>query len=112
MAIKVLAVIAAGVSSLSAAPPAQLDRPSFEKPGAAWRDLADAEQRCRDRVNEARAAAGEGELERKPAGPERAPLLYAMDTRIDGCSVLVPANDPADIRPVPEAKVEKIIPAG
>ncbi|MEE4206769.1 MAG: hypothetical protein V2I39_10780 [Erythrobacter sp.] len=58
---------------------------------------------CRDRINHARAAAGQPRLlHRGPARPDDPVMIYAVDQRQDGCAVMVVKGDPADIRPLPE----------
>lgn len=111
MAIKSLLATLATFSSIGAAPPPAFDQQAYERPETPWRDIADAEQRCRDRINQTRAEAGKPPLERGPATPQRPPLTYAVDTRVEGCGVLDPVDDPSDLRPVPEAKTDRIVPA-
>ena len=60
---------------------------------------------CRDRIEEVRAASGQPPLiQRGPATPDEALLIYAVDRRQDGCAVMVVKGDPSDIRPVPEQR--------
>lgn len=61
------------------------------------------EKVCRDRITQARKEAGKPPLlDREPASPDQPYHIYAVDRRQDGCSVMVIAGDPADIRPLPE----------
>lgn len=63
---------------------------------------SDAE--CRDRITQAREAAGKPPLlDREPASPDKPYHIYAVDRRQDGCAVMVMKGDPADIRPLPAA---------
>ncbi|MEE4539133.1 MAG: hypothetical protein V2J51_11675 [Erythrobacter sp.] len=58
---------------------------------------------CRDRIERARAASGQPLLlNRGPATPDDPVLIYAVDRRQDGCSVMVVAGNPDDIRALPE----------
>lgn len=97
----------------SATPPAPLDQPGFEQPAKPWASIEEAEDArlCRDRIEEVRAEAGKPRLERGPADPEEPLLMYAVDRQIDGCRVLVPVSDPADIRHSPPPSAPQIIPA-
>ena len=99
---------------VSATPPAvPLDQPAYEAPAQAWRSVEDAEQarRCRDRIEQVRSEAGKPRLEREPARPDKPLLMYAVDHRVDGCGVLVPVGDRADIRQAPEPGRPEVIPA-
>lgn len=97
--------------------PAALDMPSYEEPVRPWRDIEDAipsPEECRDRIYQARAAAGQPELEGETADPDEPLLIWAVDRREQGCSVLVVKGDPEDIRPVPRPPEDapRLIPAG
>jgi hypothetical protein len=99
----------------AASPPADpLDQPGFEAPAAPWTSVEQAERdrRCRDRIEQARSEAGRPKLEREPASPDKPLLIYAVDHRVDGCGVLVPVGDPADIRQSPPPGPPAVIPAG
>jgi len=57
---------------------------------------------CRDRISQARTALGKAPLlDRETASPDRPHLIYAVDRRQDGCSVMVMKGDPDDIRQLP-----------
>ncbi|WP_374405695.1 hypothetical protein [Pelagerythrobacter sp.] len=56
---------------------------------------------CRDRIREARAASGQPGLDSEPAKPGEAPMIAAVDKRIDGCAVMQMHRDVNDIRPLP-----------
>lgn len=106
MKLSIALVILAGSSTALAkdAPPAAITSfPGYDEPARPWTDVeyAAGRQRCRDRIEQARAASGQPELDRSPAGEEQPLLHYAIDRRIDGCGVLVPVSDPADIREPP-----------
>lgn len=59
-------------------------------------------EQCRDRITQAREAAGKPPLiDRGNAAPEKPPLIYALDKRVEGCSAMVMLGDPSDIRPLP-----------
>lgn len=61
-----------------------------------------SEETCRDRITQAREAAGKPPLlDRTPASPDRPNLIYAVDKRIDGCAVMVMHGDVNDVRPIP-----------
>ncbi|MFL0356635.1 hypothetical protein ACI5KX_09140 [Erythrobacter sp. GH1-10] len=77
-----------------------------EAPAVAMReDLARSlnvqSEACRDRIMQAREDTGLPLLEREPASPENPHLIYAVDRRQDGCSVMVMMGNPSDIRPLP-----------
>ncbi|MEZ5682474.1 MAG: hypothetical protein R3E14_14385 [Erythrobacter sp.] len=58
---------------------------------------------CRDKIHQVRAAANLPRLDRGTAARrEEGYLIAAVDTRIDGCSVMVMRNDTSDIRPLPK----------
>lgn len=70
---------------------------------------------CRDRITLAREAAGKPPLlDREPASPDKPHRIYAVDKRVDGCSVMVMMGDTADMRPLPSAPDGplRIIPLG
>lgn len=108
-----LPLAAAAIALLpgAASPQPLADHATYEAPAQPWRDTDDAQTRCRDRIHHVRDAAGKPELDRKPAEPDKPLLIYAVDHRIDGCGVLVPAADPGDIRQSPEPGPAKLIPA-
>lgn len=60
------------------------------------------DQNCRDKISNARQLLGQPPLlNREPASPTNPHLIYAVDRRQDGCSVMVMKGDPDDIRPLP-----------
>ena len=98
----------------SATPPAAIvSPPSYQEPARPWPNLAETEAKkyCRDRIQQARAAAGQPRLDRAPASPAKPILHYAVDRRIDGCGVLVPVGAPAEMLPLPEPGLPAVIPA-
>lgn len=114
MALKVIfaAMLMSGVAS--AAPPAdRLDQPGYEAPAKPWSNVeqAELERRCRHRIEQARTDAGKPKLEGEPADAEKPLLIYAVDHRMDGCGVLVPVNDPADVRSPPPPSKPRVQPA-
>lgn len=114
MSMKLIAAALLTSSVASASPPAApLDHPAYEAPAKPWTSVQQAarERRCRDRIEQARADAGNPKLERKTASPDEPLLMYAVDHRVDGCGVIVPVNDPADIRQGPEPGRPEVIPA-
>ncbi|MEL7737322.1 hypothetical protein AAG614_02970 [Citromicrobium bathyomarinum] len=90
------------------------DMPGYSKPAPlATGDLKDFVNRatCRDTIEQAREESGQPKLETQPAEAAE-PLLYkAVDRDVDGCDVLVMADDTDDIRPVPEGGPAVIRPA-
>ena len=66
---------------------------------------------CRDRIELVRQASGYPRLENLPASPDRPLLMYAVDQRIQDCSVIVPVSDPSDLRQAPEPGQLEMIPA-
>lgn len=112
MKLIVAALLTSGVASAS--PPADpLDQPGYEAPAKRWTSVeeADRDRRCRDRIAQVRADEGKPRLEREPASPDQPLLMYAVDHRVDGCAVLVPVSDPADIRQSTLPGKLEIIPA-
>jgi hypothetical protein len=111
MKLAIAAVLVSGVAF--AAPPARIDQPGYETPARPWTGIEtpSRELECRDRINQARAAAGKPELDWSPAIEEKPELLYAVDHRVDGCGVLVPVSDPAAIRqpPVPSGPLFRLL---
>lgn len=114
------ATAAATMAALAVAPalaahdatpdPDSLDMPSYERPAEKWRDIEDPieQARCKEQIRQARAEAGQPELQREPADPEDPLLVAAVDQTIAGCRVLVMRHDTSDIRPVPEPKAGPI----
>ena len=87
--------------------------PSYRRPAAASGDLKDFVERttCRDKIEYTRAASGQPPLPDREAADAGEPLLYkAVDRDVDGCDVLVMADDTSDIRPVPQGGDAKLIP--
>lgn len=78
---------------------------SFTIPEKSAEDARVHDAICRDRIHEAREQTGQPPLDREPATGDDALLIWAVDRRMDGCSVLVVKGDPSDIRPIP--KIEK-----
>lgn len=117
IAIATIALITGPAAAQDA--PESLDNPAYEEPASPWNDLRDAmptggmeeetakkleelrQRRCNDTITQARAEAGLPMLDRKPATPDEAHHIYAVDRREDGCSVMVMAGNPEDIRPLP-----------
>ena len=65
---------------------------------------------CRDRIHEVRRELGKPALERDASSQE--PLfIAAVDRRIGGCSVMVMRNDTSDVRPLPEPREHRLMPA-
>lgn len=114
MLVPVIALAASSVSLAQGVPsPDRLDQPSYEAPARPWTDVERAARKdCADRIQQAREASGKPELDKRPAPKDGALHQYAVDTRVDGCGVLVPVSDPADLREVPAPSQElKKIPA-
>ncbi|KPF65439.1 hypothetical protein IP79_03055 [Porphyrobacter sp. AAP60] len=99
-----------------------LDNPSYLRTPTqvrliqrAQNEAVPSDEECRDRITQAREAAGKPPLlDREPASPEKPYHIYAVDRRQDGCAVMVMKGDPADIRPLPSAPDGPIVvtPAG
>lgn len=99
-----------------AAHPLAFDMPGYSRPAPpATGDLDDFVRRatCRDTIEHAREANGQPPLERLDDAAPQVMLFKAVDQEIDGCDVLVMAEDTDDIRPVPRASQNRarIIPA-
>jgi hypothetical protein len=103
------------VAASEPAPPVPLDMPSYQGPARQWETLEDAPpspEECRDRITHAREQAGQPRIERETAHPDKPMMIWAVDRREDGCSVMVVAGDPDDIRPLPDgAGKAEMIPA-
>ena len=65
---------------------------------------------CRDRIQEVRRDSGKPEVQRE-ASPQDPLFIAAVDKRIGGCSVIVMRNDTSDIRPLPEPREHRLMPA-
>lgn len=111
----ILGALAATLAPAASAAPAAriMGQPQYEQPARAWTDstLPSEDVACRDRVTQARAATGQPAIESEyPASDE--PLLhYAVDRRVDDCGVLVPVNDPTDLRLPPKPGKPEMRPA-
>lgn len=95
--------------------PDRFDMPSYQDPARSWRDIEDPIERarCEEQIRKARSDAGQPEIEREPADPEKPLMLAAVHQTIEDCPVLVMKQDTSDIRPVPERRerslaIEKI----
>ena len=56
---------------------------------------------CRDTIHEIREGRGLPELEDKEISADEPLFIAAVDTRIDGCSMLVMRSDTSDVRSLP-----------
>ena len=67
---------------------------------------------CRDKIQQVRAERGLPWVDRGTAVDPDQPLLIAtVDHRIDGCSVMVMRDDTSDVRPLPEPRDHRLMPA-
>ena len=128
----IVALFATTSASADEAPIAlPLDNPAYSEPAKPWKSLKDAQQRavidrlrsiglpnlsdetCRDRITRVRELLGKAQLlKREPASPDRPLLIYAVDRRQGGCSVMVMKGDPDDIRQLPlEMEGSPLMPA-
>lgn len=129
------AVLCFAVTSGSADPGTQvqsLDNPAYSEPSERWESLEDAlpdgeippirgvtldeitQADCRDRIEEAREVSGQTPLlQREAASPSDPQMIYAVDRRQEGCSVMVMMGSHEDIRPLPKRMDEpaQVIPA-
>ncbi len=97
-----------------------LNNPAFVSPAKPWTTIETATKpivyenqrgvrlgaidprECRDRISKAREALGlPPQLNREPASPDKPHLIYAVDRRQDGCSVMVMKDNRDDIRQLP-----------
>lgn len=87
--------------------------PGYEEPARPWPNLVESKRarNCRDRIEWVREEMGQPKFEREPASPDKPLMMYAVDHRVDGCGVLVPVANPADIRQAPEPGRPEVIPA-
>lgn len=109
-----LAVVTASLATGAASvPPAPMEQPAYREPARPWTSVEQAERarECRDRIEQVLGAAGEPERNRSPADPDKPLLMYAVDTRIDDCGVIIPVADPSDIRQGPPPGRPQLIPA-
>ena len=98
-----------------------LDNPAYSDPTKKWTSVdeavADFEadddwqsalerlrnlRDCRDVITKVRSEAGLPLLDRQPASPDKPYLIYAVDRREGGCSVMVMKGNPDDIRQLPK----------
>ncbi|MEL6529186.1 MAG: hypothetical protein AAGK01_03085 [Pseudomonadota bacterium] len=113
-------LIAAPASSEDETIATPLGNPAYSDPAAPWKTVSDAkneavleqfrgvqlpsqdDESCQDRITKARELFGQSPLlKRDPASPDKPHLIYAVDRRQDGCSVIVMKGAPDDIRPLP-----------
>lgn len=108
MRVAILLAVPALMGLAPAAQPLPLDMPGYSRPAPpATGDLGDFVRRatCRDTIEHVREESGQPPLDLRDGTEEEAPepMLYrAVDHDVDGCDVLVMADNPDDIRPVPE----------
>ena len=95
---------AALVAQTNETAPDRFDMPSYQDPARSWRDIEDPikRARCEEQIRKARSDAGQPEIEREPADPEKPLMLAAVHQTIEDCPVLVMKQDTSDIRAVPE----------
>jgi hypothetical protein len=111
---KLIVVAGSAMATMAAGPPTPLDQPSYEEPARAWTSIEDARpsaEECRQRIQHVRDQTGKPTLDRSPASPDKPMLMYAVDQKLDGCSVIVPVSDPSDLRQAPEPRPPELIPA-
>ena len=95
-------------------PATPLDQPAYANPAQAWKSIDDAgpsPEECRTRIQHVRDQTGKPKLDRAPASPDRPLLIYAVDQKIDDCSVIVPISDPSDFKQAPEPGPPQLLPA-
>ncbi|UYV14779.1 hypothetical protein [Porphyrobacter sp. ULC335] len=89
------------VTAAEAPPPSDPDSQAQAATPAA-QSVTPSDRQCRDVITQAREKAGMPPLlDREPASPDKPYHIYAVDRREAGCSVMVTAGNPADIRPLP-----------
>ena len=75
-------------------------------------DPATGKAICRDRIQQVRVERGLPWIDRGTAVDPDQPLLIAtVDHRIDGCSVMVMRDNTSDVRPLPEPRKHRLMPA-
>lgn len=118
------AAVLACPAALADAPPSEampFDNPAYQKPATPWVDLDDAlgdglltaEERerlkvlrqsaCSDAMTQAEGYDLTPLIEPATGASDDAHLIYAVDLREGGCSLMMMANRPGDVRPLPEA---------
>lgn len=103
MAMTAKLIVVAALAGAAAVPPAPLDQPGYEAPARPWAGIEkpSRELECHTRIQQARAAAGQPQVDPRRASPADPVLHYAVDRRVDGCGVLVPVGDPGGMVPPP-----------
>ncbi len=88
--------------------------PSYQWPTVQWRNLDEAmddlfppdqvsaSAECRDRLHKAGVANETPPSSTLEIEEPEALMLWAVDKRIDGCSVMVVKDNPDDVRPIPD----------
>lgn len=103
------------IPQLSTVEPGRLELPNLATREALASMRRIPNEVCRDRISKARVENGLPPLgEDNSASPDDPHLIYALDRRQDGCSVMVMKGNPDDIRPLPSAPDGpiRLIPAG
>jgi hypothetical protein len=102
----------------AAAPPTSADTPDPSpgeqdaEVGKVRIDPTNGKTVCRDTIQQVRAERGLPWVDRGTAAEPDEPLLIAtVDHRIDGCSVMVMRDDTSDVRPLPEPRSHRLMPA-
>lgn len=97
-----LPLAALALVTAAEAPPPSDPVPQVQTPTPVVKPFTPSDEQCRDVITQARERAGKPPLlDREPASPDKPYHIYAVDRREAGCSVMVTAGDPADIRPLP-----------
>ena len=124
IAFSTVAFVSLTAAAEPGSPALGLDNPAYADPAKKWDTIDEAVATlpevtidlgaCRDMINKARIEAGQMPLfDRETASPDTPQMIYAVDRREGGCSVMVMKGDMNDIRPLPTppATGAQLIPA-
>ena len=110
-------------SALAEAPPSEaipFDNPAYQQPATPWVDLDDAlsdgvltaeeqerlealrQRACSDAMTQVEGDDLTPSIEPASGASDDAHLIYAVDLREGGCSLMVMANRPGNVQPLPE----------
>ncbi|MBV7259971.1 hypothetical protein [Erythrobacter crassostreae] len=102
-----------------------LDNPAYSNPAKPWtnlkevqateateigetlRQLRESRRACRDRLTTAQDDAPRPVIEPDTASADKPLLIYAVDHRSEGCSLIVMKGNPDDVRQLPELPSDK-----
>jgi hypothetical protein len=108
----VLPLIALFLTAAAAPPQTEAPGEKQAQTPAVEIDPTSGKVMCRDKIQQVRAERGLPWVDRGTAvDPDQPLLIAAVDHRIDGCSVMVMRDDTSDVRPLPEPREHRLMPA-